>query len=469
MTTGRAALLDRFPAPPSPWTAALVTVVSVLTMVLGYLNKARCAGSPFDETGRSLAFDRLKDSAVCYSDIQLLWLDRGIDQHLFPYLSGGISADGTLTGGSVEYPVLSGVLMWIGGLASQNDAQFLFFSALLLGPFGALTAWMLGRLCGRVAMLWAAGPALVLYAFHNWELPVVATSVGAVYVMSTRLPLRVRAYLAAAALAVGFCLKLYPGAFVLPLALFVLTAGRGGDAAGKLDVRGAAGVIGVASAVVAAINLPFAIFGYDGWRASFAFQAMRESDITTNSIWYWGLRVLYGGPSPADRNGTDITPGDDAAFQSAVSLLSPSLILMAFAGALWFGLRRYRAEGTYPWIQISAVMLASFLLLHKVHSPQYTLWLVPFFVLLCVPWPVVAAYLFVDVTMGIGVFRYFSALSSGADATGEETVVVLGVWMRAALLVILIVVFARSHERARPAPPTRTPHRASEEFTEVPV
>ena len=112
----------------SPVVAASVTVVALVTMALGYLNKARCAGPPFDDAGRSEVFDRIKDSAVCYSDIQFLWLGRGIDLHLFPYVGGAIAPDGSLTGGTVEYPVLSGMLMWLGGLASDTDADFLEYS-----------------------------------------------------------------------------------------------------------------------------------------------------------------------------------------------------------------------------------------------------------------------------------------------------------------------------------------------------
>jgi uncharacterized membrane protein len=429
-------------------SVVLVTALSVLTIVLGYINKARCAGAPFDSVGRSIKFDSIKDSSVCYSDIQFLWLDRGIDLHLFPYLTGGMTADGSLVGGAVEYPVLSGLLMWLGGIPSHTDAEFLFYSAVLLAPFGVLTAWMLGRLAGRTALVWSAGPALVLYAFHNWELPVVATSVGAVYVMTTRLPLRLRSSLAAILLAIGFCLKLYPGAFVLPLALFVLVGGIAGrekpaSVTGRYDVAGAASVVGIAAAVVALVNLPFALFGYDGWRASFAFQQSRQADITTNSIWYWGLRKLYV-------SGTD-TPSvealHDASFQDMVSIASPLLILVTFGAALWFGWRRYRTEGTYPWVAVSAVMLCGFLLFHKVHSPQYTLWLVPFFVLLRVPWSLLGAYLVADLSMGIGVFKYFAALASGNDAGTEEPFVLFGVWGRALLLCVLIVAFARAHPR----------------------
>ena len=92
-------------------------------------------------------------------------------------------------------------------------------------------------------------------------------------------------------------------------------------------------------------------------------------------------------------------------------------------------------------------MLCGFMLLHKVHSPQYTLWLLPFLVLLRVPWGLVAAYLLVDLSMGIGVFKYFAALASGADANDEEFFVLVGVWGRALLLIVLFVLFIRAHAR----------------------
>ncbi|MBT1190518.1 glycosyltransferase 87 family protein [Rhodococcoides kroppenstedtii] len=445
----------------SPVVAASVTVVALVTMALGYLNKARCAGPPFDDAGRSEVFDRIKDSAVCYSDIQFLWLGRGIDLHLFPYVGGAIAPDGSLTGGTVEYPVLSGMLMWLGGLASDTDADFLAWSAVLLAPFGALIAWMLGRLAGRVALIWSASPALVMYAFHNWELPVVATAVGAVAVMATRLPLRVRAVIAAVLLGIGFCLKLYPGAFVLPLAAYVL---HGETERDRRDVRGALGVLAAAGITVAAINVPFAVAGYDGWRASFAFQSLRQADITTNSIWYWGVRYLFETPGATP----EVSAADEAAFQSAVDLLSPTLVLLSFAGALWVGRRRLATVGSYPWVQTSAVMLTGFLLFHKVHSPQYTLWILPFFVLLRVPWQVVGAYLLTDVAVGVGVFRWFAALAAGQDARSEETLVVLGVWGRTVLLVILLVLFARADVRTPPVRSTR-PRMHRLESEEVPV
>src|SRR5690606_18280202 len=116
-------------------TTAGVVLLCGLTLMLAYLNKARCAGPPFEDDGRSVAFELFKDARVCYSDIQYLWLGRDIDNHVFPYINGAITADGWLTGGTVEYPVLSGLLMWLGAIGAHDDAAFLLHSALLLAPF----------------------------------------------------------------------------------------------------------------------------------------------------------------------------------------------------------------------------------------------------------------------------------------------------------------------------------------------
>ncbi|WP_232541917.1 glycosyltransferase family 87 protein [Nocardia bovistercoris] len=419
--------------------AVAVLLLCGLTLAFGYANKARCAGAPFEDNGRSVVFDMIKDSDVCYSDIQLLWLGRDIDRHVFPYIDGGITEDGALTGGAVEYPVLSGVLMWLGALGAHDDAEFLARSALLLAPFALLTAWLLYRMAGRAALLWAAGPPLVLYAFHNWELPVVCAAVAAVYVMAfaTRYSVRTRAVVAAILLGLGFCLKLYPGIFVLPLMAYVLTSAEPSEnGTRRLDVRGAALTAVAAAVTVVAVNLPFALAGYEGWRASITFQQLRQADITTNSIWYWGLRQMF-----------DAESDGEAVFQDVVSFASPTLILLSFALAMWLGWRRYSATGAFPWVGVSGAMLCGFLLFHKVHSPQYTLWLIPFLVLLTVPWPLIAGYLLADAAVGVGVFRYFHAINSGAPVEVVQSVVQFGVWGRAILLVVLYVLFIRAEPR----------------------
>ncbi|WP_296138688.1 MULTISPECIES: glycosyltransferase 87 family protein [unclassified Pseudonocardia] len=449
-------------APPRRGTALLLAVVVALTgltLVLGYVNKARCTGPEFDAQGRSAPdYENRKDLDVCYSDIQHLWIGRDIDEHVFPYVDGGIDADGKLTGGTVEYPVLTGLIMWLAALGAHTDAGFLLASALIMAPFGLATGWLLGRLSRWRALLWALGPPLVLYAFHNWDLPVVACAVGAVFVLHglrSRWSLRRRGTVAAVLLGLGFALKLYPGAFVLPLALYVLTRGEDRVPGGRLDWWGAVRVAGAAVLTVVAVNLPFAIAGFDGWRASFTFQQLRKVDFTTNSFWFWGFRP-YSEP-------------DDVAFQDLVSWLSPTLIIASFLLAAGVGLWRMRRLGSYPWVAVSAAMLCGFLLLHKVHSPQYTLWLLPFFVLLRVPWGVVAGYLVADAVMGIGIFRWLYDVRAGVDLEITQGLaaqaVAVGVWGRAALLVALFVLFLRVPPTfaLRPPPPADAPEQPPSE------
>lgn len=475
-------------------TAVIVVVSLLLTSLLmywSYLVKIKCGGPPFLEGGRSSHWPVGDPDALvpCYSDLMFLWRGRGIDEHIFPYIHGGITADGKLFGGVVEYPVLSGMLMWLGAIGAHTDTEFFQHSVWLLIPFGLAITIILALLVRWWVLFWAATPPLVLYSFHNWELPVTATAVAAVAVMAwgpRRLSLRTSAILAAIILALGFCLKIYPGLFVLPLALYVLTCGEAGNdgrplrrkagpspvevptssvevpatgegaATGEvaatrgvaatsgvaatgggrtsLDWAGAAWVAGAAATTVIAVQLPFMILGFDGWKAALSFQGQRKADVDTNSIWYWGLRHFTG--------------GQNSTYNSLVGVLSPLLILAAFALAIHLGCRHYERVGTFPWIGVAASMLAGFMLFHKVHSPQYTLWILPFFVLLQIRWPVIVAYLVADFVLDTTIFRLFGIYTSGSDMKWWVIGGVnFGVWVHAVVLTYLIFTFVKSPPR----------------------
>jgi hypothetical protein len=120
-------------------------------------------------------------------------------------------------------------------------------------------------------------------------------------------------------------------------------------------------------------------------------------------------------------------------------------MLLSFVIVCALGWRRYLKQGTYPWVAVSAAMLCGFLLLHKVHSPQYTLWLVPMFVLLRIRWGWIVAYLLADLAMGIGIFRWYYEIfydKHGGIYDGlAAQAVMVGVWGRAVLLVGLCYAF----------------------------
>jgi hypothetical protein len=423
------------------WT---VVGLTALALLIDYLIKDSCTGGPFDALGRSANFASTP-GRFCYNDLQYLWHGRALNTHVFPYLSGWIDDDGRLHDGAVEYPVLSGVLLWLGALGARTDQQYLAHMALLMAPFGLAIGYLLAQLCGRAALLWPLAPPLAFYAFHNLELPVVFTAVAAVAVIVAAerrgSSLRVAGIWAAALLGIGFALKLYPAIFTAPLALYVLTGGRAGVAVDERTGRvrrdwvGAVGTVLSATVVEIAANAPFALLGWDGWRGSLKFQELRTADLSTNSVWFWGVRQLFS---------------DTADYNDFVSWASPLAVILGFLVALavgWFG---YRRTGVYPWVGVSAAMLCAFMLLHKVHSPQYMLWLLPFFVLLRVRWPLVLAYLVCDVALDISIWPYLQQTVDGADVDLRVRIGMwTGVWGRAALLAWFVVTMPLRPERLR--------------------
>ncbi|MEP6696662.1 MAG: glycosyltransferase 87 family protein [Pseudonocardiales bacterium] len=393
---------------------AMVVLCCAVFTGLGFLLKAPCGP---DYNGR-------RDRLLCSNDIQVLYATRGISQHTFPYVHGrlvriGQGAD--LRDGAIEYPVLTGLAAWLPGLVSEDSAHYLSATAVMLAPFSLLTAWLLFRWVGRRAWYYAAAPPLIWYSFHNWDLLVVAATVAAFYLWWKHRPIA-----AALLLGVGGALKLWPLFFLAPLVLARL---RDRDRAGAMEVAGA----GVG--IFALINSPFIVINRGGWWASYEFQGLRQADVTTNSIWYWGLPHLSRG---------------------TLNVLSPVLIATAFLVALGYGWVRARREDRYPFLGVCGAMLVAYLLLNKVHSPQYALWLLPFLVLLRVRWGWWAAYLTFDALLYVGLFRWFYDLSRGVDFGLPKQALILGVWGRAAMLVLLFVVFLRA-DAAVPEPESNEP------------
>jgi hypothetical protein len=358
---------------------------------------------------------------------------------------------------------------------SSDDGPFLFFSGVLLALAGLLSAALLAWLAGLRSWWFALAPPLVLYAFHNWDLFAVCATAVACWALlrpsrrgapatppptpagpnseSTRSvvpggvdrpgPL----VLAAIALGVGGAFKLYPMMFALPVALWLGAGGwrvrPGGAHPGRSRWLVAGAFAGGTAGVFLLINLPFMIAGWAGWWASFQFQWSRPIDLTTNTIWFWGARPYSDSANTAVQH--------NLAMAATVSTLA-ALLLACALGWLRFG--RDRA---YPWLPVCAAMVCGYLLFNKVHSPQFVLWLLPFFVLLRIRAGWILTYFVADAAIGIGFFRWQYLIGSGAPDNAYDALspqlVLIGVWGRAALLVALFVVFLRA--RVVELPPRR--------------
>lgn len=381
---------------------ALVLCVCALMLAAGWALKSGCLG-PWD--GRQYR-------TLCYNDIQPLYAARGIDRGIFPYIHGDL-IDGNLTNGAIEYPVLTGTFMWASGRLASDADSYLEVSALLLAPFGLLTAGLLAGMTGWRALLWAGAPALALYGFHNWDLLAVAAVVGAVWAQHRGRPLW-----GAALLGLGGAFKLYPLLFVIPLAADEWRASR---------ARGTQTVV-VSMATVVAANAPFVVLNPEGWWATYGFHGLRTADF--NTVWAWGW------PS---------------AEVDVLNALTTLLIVACCLALLVWGRYISRSARAFPWLQVSAASLATFLLWNKVHSPQYALWLLPFFALLRVRVWWWAAYAAVDAVLYVGIFRWFyDSAFRGLDFTPAKFALISAVWGRAALLAVLIGVFMRAPAAVEP-------------------
>jgi uncharacterized membrane protein len=383
-----------------------VLAVCAATLVGAWLLKAQCL-EPWA--------DYHQYSTLCYNDIQPLWTARGIAAHVFPYADGAL-VRGELVGGAIEYPVLTGVFMWASGAFAQSSNEYLVHSALLLAPFALVVAYWLAQLTGPRAFMWAAAPALVLYSFHNWDLLVVAAATLGFWMWA-----RQRRIAAALCFGIGAALKLYPVLFLLPLAL---------QAVAERHRRDAGRILGAGLGALAAVNLPFALVNSDGWLATYEFHRLRGPNFDN----IWALREI----------GPLTLPALEPATLNVVTLV---LTAAFFAAALAVGWSAFRRRASWPHLEVCAALLCAFLLWNKVHSPQYTLWLLPFFALVPVHVGWWIAYSVVDVAVYAGVFRFFydacsaNACQVFAEPTAAQRVMTTGVALRAGLLLALFVMF----------------------------
>lgn len=398
----------------------LVVAVCAVVLLLGYAGKG-CRGWL---SGHPMSF-------LCHSDIRALYDLRGMDRDLFPYVHGrlivahepGPPERWSLhpVQGANEYPVLTGLTMWVPSLLVSGPDGYLAVSALLLAPFGLLTAWMLARMSGLRALLWAASPCLLLYAFHNWELPVVAAATAGFWSWWRGKP-----GWSAFWFGVGGALKLYPLLFLAPLAMERWFDG---------DRKGAVRLAALGVGTWAVINLPLALASPSGWAVAFRFHALRPPNY--DSLWGVLASTFDLGPTP-------------------IGLASTMLVAIALAWVAVVAWRRAQRDGVFPVLPVCAAMLAAFLLGNKVNSPQYALWLLPCFVVVGVRLRWYAVFVVGNLVLYAAIFGV-----SVSSIYARDVIVTWSVWVRVATMLALIVVFLRAPS-AVGDPAERAPIRAVE-------
>lgn len=411
--------------------ASLVLALAAcgIALIIGYNAKDLCTRHQWDG---------YQYRTLCYNDIFALYTFRHLDEKPFPYIHGDGKFDNDVlkngtTGeaGDLEYPVLTGVLVGVVAEVTHNGVAFFHVTAVILAVFALISLalmWPMLRDTRRI-FYFALAPSLALYSFHNWDLL-------AVFLMCIGLhAFRQRADgLAGTALGLGAAAKVFPG-LIVPA--FVMARRR---ETGKMSWR----LMGTAVGSFIVVNIPFAIINRAGWWAPWKFQSTRFPNYETS--WFNIFRHLASHFGSFWR---DTYPG-------LTSDLSAALFVGGALLLLWSESKRARVR---PYATSFGILLI-WLLAAKVYSPQYALWVLPFFALVSIPWWGFAAFAITDAAVWVTVSWFF--LSFPPVGRGNENtlawILEAMVYARYAVLLLLLWLSRRADENVlEMAPPLLEP------------
>jgi uncharacterized membrane protein len=419
------------------WTPLrIVLILTMLTSVAGYLQKAPCRTHPWS--------DEYQYTRVCYTDVFALYYAEGLGG------SGASRLGVPYRDHPVEYPAVIGGLMWVaaeatnalhpddphlsnGQVVDNRGATFFDVTALMLALAALLTTFALAHLAGRTrvwdAAMFALAPTLFFHAYTNWDLAAVALTMLGMWAWS-----RSRPIVAGVLIGVGVATKLYP---VLILLALLLCAARAGRLRAWLLTAGAS-VVGFCLAYLPAwvLTRPFPFPDascptarpLSAWRFFWSLNQTRVAD--WDSLWFL-LEHLRG--KPLDAAG---------ACGSAPAVLNGAVAVAGIAVVGACSLLVLAAPRRPRVMQIAFLLVAGFLLVNKVDSPQYVLWLVPLAVLARPRWPAFLAWQAAEVVLLLARFYYFV----GNDKPGQGVpidVFFTTVVIRDVALVVLMALVVR--------------------------
>ena len=338
---------------PDPWVYLAGTVSWVLLM-------ARFALFKDVERYRSMR----------YSDIEALWFHRGLVDGQIPYLQHDL--------GTGSDRALMEVGRRIAGFVPGHGVDAFFgATSLILFGFFLLLLWVHLRFHRPWdALMIAASPLIVAAALINWDTLVMFFTSAALLAWARR-----RHYLAGVMLGLGTAAKLYPILLFVPLAVLALRASRMREFWQSASMGGLA---------FAAVNLPVYAVAPEGWLNFWTFNADRGADL--GSFWL----VL-------SQTGT---------YTGGVSL--PIAILMV-VGTSAIGVLMLAAPHRPRLAQGVLLIVLLFVVVNKVYSPQYCLWLLPLVVLALPSWRVWAVFTAGELVYFGAIWWYLAGLLSAGD------------------------------------------------------
>ena len=276
---------------------------------------------------------------------------------------------------------------------------------------------MVVRRAGARVWFVVFAPAFVLYALHNWDLLALVPAVAGVLAFEDDHDVA-----SGVLIAIGACAKVFPAVFLPPL-LVRRVHEHGWKAAIPLAAS--------AAATVVVLNLPFRLASAQGWSYPYRFQGRRP--VTWGTLWAVAHRL------PVVGHDLSLHAGRPA------NLLSGAVLVVGIAALSVVAARR-RLDA----FAIAAAGTGIFLLVNKVYSPNYDLWLVPWLALLPVDRRLRVALGSCSVGVFVVVFGYFHGLVGRSFVNATLPFLVVGRAIAIAAFVRLAVAAGEGATRIRP-------------------
>jgi len=349
----------------------------------------------------------------CYTDLVSLIQSEQLTGGRLPYLDPceGVAEDSTCD----EYPVLTMYTMRLTAWASgPSNTRFFFANAILMWIAAFWIALCLYIMVGRRVLYFALAPTLALAATNNWDLLAVAMTTAATLAF-----LRRRDGWSGVLLGLGAAAKLYPALFIIP---FVVGRFRGREPDRGIHLLWAAAGTWVL------LNLPFALWGTTGWLEF--FQNSKSRPASWNSLWNAACKLATG---------------EGCANTSLINAAS-LMLFVAWVAVIW--VVKAKRDPGFPRWTLGFPILVVFLLTNKVYSPQFSLWLLPWFALALPHLRLFIAFETIDVVVFLTEFGWIGAANGlqGGLTDIPTWVFELGILGRAAILMICVIEWIRRRE-----------------------
>ena len=186
-------------------------------------------------------------------------------QHLWPFSEKTLLGD-TKVQHPVEYPALTGLIMWLLSFLVSPSQTAIFDYYRITAAFQivllAISAYLIFKLAGKkYGFYFILAPAVLYSLNRNWDIWAIAAMLLAIYLFEKK-----RFQLSAILLAVSIATKFFPIVLMLPIMIIFLR-----NKQIKLFIRYA-----LTTAIAwTVINLPFVLINYEGWAYFYKFSAER--------------------------------------------------------------------------------------------------------------------------------------------------------------------------------------------------